>query len=148
MKSILTSYSPKLTPSHGLIMETKQHLAAALGRVDGFRFDQMSVEDMELKISISEDLLKVLDVLEPGLSKSRGITLLDMAECKIRLIFTKYKSSAIEMYDELVKVEKELREAHDILQLEDENAIEGNVAKKARVDLSQLHQHLINLKKK
>ena len=34
MKSILTKYTSQLTPSHGLLLETKQHLAAALGRVE------------------------------------------------------------------------------------------------------------------
>jgi len=56
MKMILSSYSPKLTENHGLILETKQHLAAALGRVDGYRYDQMTQEDMDLKIKISQDL--------------------------------------------------------------------------------------------
>ena len=87
----MTKYSSQLTPSHGLLLETKQHLAAALGRVEDYRYDQLSLEDLQLKISISQDLLNILNVLEPGMSKSRGITLLDMAECKARLIMTKHR---------------------------------------------------------
>ena len=34
MKRILAQHSPGLSPDHGLLLETKQHLAAALGRVE------------------------------------------------------------------------------------------------------------------
>ena len=34
MKRILAHHSPGLSPDHGLLLETKQHLAAALGRVE------------------------------------------------------------------------------------------------------------------
>ena len=50
------------------------------------------------------------------------------------------------MHKELLKVEKELSEANEILQLEDENAIEGNVAKKCKNDLYQIRQCISNLK--
>ena len=46
MKTLLSEYSSKLTSKHGLIVELKQHLAAALGRVDGYRYDQLSIEDI------------------------------------------------------------------------------------------------------
>ena len=147
MKMILSSYSPKLTESHGLILETKQHLAAALGRVDGYRYDQMSQEDMDLKISISQDLFRALNILEPGLSKSRGITLLDLAECQARDIF-RNENDAMTILDNLVVVEEILAESYNILKYEDEKAIEGNVAKKAKSDLHQLRQHIASLKLK
>ena len=144
---ILSSYSPKLTESHGLILETKQHLAAALGRVDGYRYDQLSQEDMDLKISISQDLFRVLNVLEPGLSKSRGITLLDLADCQARDIF-RNESDEMTILDNLVVVEEILSESYTILKYEDEKSIEGNVAKKAKTDLLQLRQHIASLKLK
>ena len=147
MKMILSSYSPKLTENHGLILETKQHLAAALGRVDGYRYDQMTQEDMDLKIKISQDLFRVLNVLEPGLSKSRGITLLDLAECQARDIF-RNETDAMTILDNLVVVEEILAESYNILKYEDEKAIEGNVAKKAKTDLHQLRQHIASLKSK
>ena len=147
MKMILSSYSPKLTEHHGLILETKQHLAAALGRVDGYRYDQLSQEDMDLKISISQDLFRVLNVLEPGLSKSRGITLLDLADCQARDIF-RNESDEMTILDNLVVVEEILSESYTILKYEDEKSIEGNVAKKAKTDLLQLRQHIASLKLK
>ena len=148
MKTLLSEYSSKLTSKHGLIVELKQHLAAALGRVDGYRYDQLSIEDIQLKINISYDILEVLDILEPGCSKSRGITLLDLAECKARLILQHPEIEESETYKKLLNLEKELSEAYNILQYEDEEAIEGNVAKKAKFELGQLRQHIFHLKKK
>ena len=146
MKAILKEYRSRLSASHGLILETEQHLAAALGRVDGYRFDQISDEDIDLKIEVSEHLLTALNILEPGLSKSRGITLLDMAECKARKVLNTKSDKATKL-KQLQKVEQQLSEACDILGYEDEKAIEGNVAKKAKSDLFQLQQHLKSLKK-
>jgi len=146
MKSILREQRGTVSPDHGLILEVEQHLAAALGRVDGHRFDQISDEDLQLKIDISQHLMKVLNVLEPGLSKSRGITLLDMAECKARLILKSKDQDDAAKYTRLLKVEEELAEAWSILKYEDEKAIEGNVSKKAQADLKQLRHHLNILK--
>ena len=101
-----------------------------------------------MKINISYDLLEVLDILEPGCSKSRGITLLDLAECKARSILQHPENEEMETYKKLLNLEEELSEAHNILQYEDEEAIEGNVAKKAKFELGQLRQHIFNLKKK
>jgi len=146
MKDILRKHSDSLSPCHALIMETKQHLAAALGRVDGYRLDQLSEQDTDLKISISYDLLRTLDVLEPGMSKSRGITLLDLAEVRIRKILRNNNLQLV--YNQLLEVEKELSEANDILKYEDEKALEGNVAKKARLDLVEIRNYLQSLKQR
>ena len=124
----------------------------------GYRYDQLSDEDLQLKVDISRDLLRVLGLLEPGCSKSRGITvsrnifpepiryflaqLLDLAECEARAVLRRRGG-----LEELARVETILEEAHDILQYEDESAIEGNVAKKARIDLAQLRQHIASLKR-
>jgi len=145
MKDILRKHSASLSPNHALIMETKQHLAAALGRVDGYRVDQLSEQDLDLKISISYDLLRLLDVLEPGISKSRGITLLDLAEARVRKIL-KTESNFQLVADQLAEVELELAEADNILQYEDEKALEGNVAKKARLDLADIRKYLQSLR--
>lgn len=145
MKAVLGRHSSELSSSHALIMETKQHLAAALGRVDGYRLDQLGQQDLQLKISISYDLLKVLDVLEPGLSKSRGITLLDLSEVRVRQILRSDLTDR-QLVEQLGQVEKELSEAHEILRHEDEKAVEGNVAKKARMDLAEIRKYLQTLK--
>ena len=145
MKDILRRHSSSLSPGHALIMETKQHLAAALGRVAGYRLDQLGQQDLQLKISISYDLLKVLDVLEPGLSKSRGITLLDLSEVRVRQILRSDLTDR-QLVEQLGQVEKELSEAHEILRHEDEKAVEGNVAKKARMDLAEIRKYLQTLK--
>ena len=50
--------------------------------------------------------------------------------------------------DNLVVVEEILAESYNILKYEDEKAIEGNVAKKAKSDLYQLRQQIAHLKSK
>ena len=144
MKEMLSHYTPSLHPHHALLTETKQHLAAALGRAEGYRWDQLSEADLNLKIVISEELLKLCSILEPGLSKCRGITLLDLAEARGRLLHKTKSGSGL--LAGLQKVEKEAEEADKILKLEDEGSIEGNVAKMAREQLAQVRMAVRALK--
>ena len=144
MKELLSSHQPSLHPHHALLTETKQHLAAALGRADGYRWDQLSESDLKLKIAISEELLQLCDILEPGLSKCRGITLLDLAEARGRLLYKTRSGSGL--LEGLQQVEKEAEEAHTILKLEDEASIEGNVAKMAREQIAQVRMAVRALK--
>ena len=53
-----------------------------------------------------------------------------------------------ELVSGLECVERELEEAHCILRLEDEQSIEGNVAKQARVQLVEVRQALVGLRTK
>ena len=136
MKELLTHHQHSLHPHHALLTETKQHLAAALGRAEGHRWDQLSESDLKLKIEISEELLQICNILEPGLSKCRGITLLDLAEARGRLLHK--TKSGLGLLKGLQQVEKEAEEADTILKLEDEASIEGNVAKMAREQIAQV----------
>ena len=147
MKEVQRIYAAGLSPNHALVMEINQHLAAALGRVDGYRLDQLEEQDLDLKISISYHLLKILDVLEPGISKSRGITLLDLSEVRVRRILRSNLKHS-QLVTKLTEVEKELTEANEILEYEDEKAMEGNVAKKARLELAEIRKYLLTLKQR
>ena len=135
---------PLSTLCHALLTETKQHLAAALGRAEGYRWDQISESDLRLKIAISEELLQLCNILEPGLSKCRGITLLDLAEARGRLLHKTKSGSGL--LEGLLQVEKEAEEADTILKLEDEASIEGNVAKMAREQIAQVRMAVRALK--
>ena len=84
-------------------------------------------------------------MLEPGLSKSRGITLLDLADCRARLALAGQSGS--DQLAVLQRAELELTEADQVLSLEDETALEGNVARQARTQLVQLRAHIAGLKK-
>ena len=116
-----------------MLTELRQHMAAALGRADGWRWDQVGEQEARLKVEVSEELLGVCGVLEPGLSKCRGITLMDLAEARGRLIHLTEEGPAL--LRGLQVVERELEEADTILRLEDETSIEGGVARIARQQL-------------
>ncbi|XP_023319622.1 protein msta isoform X2 [Eurytemora carolleeae] len=137
MQEILFKYSDILHPNHALLAETKQHLAAAIGRVPGYRYEQLDLDTLRLKVDISTDLLDILSILEPGISKSRGITLLDLTEAKSRLL-RRECSSENDLRIGFKQIEQMLEESNTILSYEDEGAIEGNVAKLARTQLETI----------
>jgi len=147
LREILYKYSDILHPNHALLTETRQHLAAALGRVPGYLYDQLDQKQLSVKVEISEHLLEVINVLEPGISKSKGITLLDLTEAKSRLIRMTCKN-ARDHIKELRKIEQMLEECNGILSYEDEKAIEGNVAKNARTQLCNIRMFLADMRRK
>ena len=168
LKNVLDTFSPRLHQNHALLTETRQHLAAAIGRVDGYRFDQITLQDLLLKKvgrrhlddllnfsiclliqEVSLSLLSVCDILEPGLSKARGVTLMDLGETLVRISNIRYNGKEVDMAGHLKNLreaEQRVAEAVDILKFEDEMAIEGKVAKQARTQLEDLRAYQNYLK--
>jgi len=139
--NILNTYSGLVHENHAMLLEARQHLSAAIGRAPGYRYDQISAEYLELKVTASQKLLEVISVLEPGISKSKGITLLELTEAKSRLLLLNCKDES-RLAKEFLKIEQMLAECCEILKYEDEEAIEGNVAKEARIQYSKIRSYM------
>ena len=52
------------------------------GRVEGYLLNDLSEKDMDRKVECCRDLLKILDLLDPGVSRLRGNTF-QMIFCKV-----------------------------------------------------------------
>ena len=59
MKAMLSFYAPSLHPHHALLTETKQHLAAALDRAEGYWWGRPQLEDCHQRGAVEV-------VLHPG----------------------------------------------------------------------------------
>jgi len=145
--NIINDYSGLVHENHALLLEARQHLSAAIGRAPGYRYDQISEKHLQLKVTVSQKLLEIISVLEPGISKSRGITLLELTEAKSRLLLLNCKDES-ELFREFSKIKEMLEECCEILQFEDEKAIEGNVAKEARTQYAKIRSYLGSLQGK
>ena len=51
------------------VMTLKKYIADSYGSLEGYKFHQLSLEQLELKIKYSEEFLRVIGMVDPGLTK-------------------------------------------------------------------------------
>ena len=78
LKSLIKFYSTRLHRNHTLLVELKQFLVSALGRVPGHTMEELGEADLRLKLLLCQQLLSVLDLVSPGLSLGRGLILFEL----------------------------------------------------------------------
>ena len=71
LENLLQKYSGSvLHPNHYLLIRTVHSLTQLYGRIK--KLDDLEMAELKQKKSHCEHLLKVIDVIEPGLSRIRG----------------------------------------------------------------------------
>lgn len=65
-------YHSYLHPNHGYLISLKYDLSQLYGRAAEYTFDEMPDLLMERKIELCRHLLRVADIVEPGLTRLRG----------------------------------------------------------------------------
>jgi hypothetical protein len=74
----LKRYANVLHPNHYLILSAKHSLCQLVGRSDGFIINELDLTQLQMKEQYCRDILNVVDVLEPGASRIRGIISYEM----------------------------------------------------------------------
>ena len=69
----LKRYANVLHQNHYLILSAKHSLCQLIGRSDGFIINKLDISQLQRKEEYCRDLLNVVNVLEPGASRLRGI---------------------------------------------------------------------------
>ncbi|XP_026322736.1 SET domain-containing protein SmydA-8-like [Hyposmocoma kahamanoa] len=77
-ESFLHKYRNVLYPSHYLCLSAKHSLSQLYGKVENYMIHEMPEQELNRKIEICKDLMKVFDVIEPGYSRLRGVTLYEL----------------------------------------------------------------------
>ena len=93
LKSLIKFYSTRLHRNHTLLVELKQFLVSALGRVPGHTMEELGEADLRLKLLLCQQLLSVLDLVSPGLSLGRGLILFELHSVLVMIANTDYASS-------------------------------------------------------
>lgn len=74
----LKRYANVLHPNHYLILSAKHSLCQLVGRSDGFIINELDLTQLQKKEQYCRDLLNVVNVLEPGNSRIRGIIMYEL----------------------------------------------------------------------
>ncbi|KAG8322789.1 hypothetical protein J6590_015780 [Homalodisca vitripennis] len=134
-------YSGILHRNHYLILGLKYTLSQLYGKSAGYLIHQMTEAMLERKKQVCEDILQMFDVLEPGLTRTRGLTMYELhAPIMVLTIqrFENHKISKGDLCRSLRRVAAYLRDCCKILKFESDKSQEGSIKKAAQDALVQL----------
>ncbi|KAE8741891.1 hypothetical protein FOCC_FOCC012543, partial [Frankliniella occidentalis] len=135
LEGFLVKHAARLHPNHFLLLGAKHSLSQVYGKVQGYLIHQLPDALLERKLTICRDILSIFDLLEPGVSRLRGITLYEMHAPIMILTTRQFEANAISRKDlrtRLREVASCLEQAAHILCLEPESSSEGAVGRAAQ----------------
>nr|XP_036677093.1 SET domain-containing protein SmydA-8 [Drosophila suzukii] len=128
LENFLLRYRDILRPNHYLLLSAKYSLCQIYGRIDGYLLPQMSPEDIARKESYCREFLEIIDVLDPGLTRLRGLIMYELHAPVMVLAQMAIQNGQIsrqEFQRRLKEVVKLLQVSRDILCLEPEGSTEN-----------------------
>ncbi|XP_026285722.1 SET domain-containing protein SmydA-8 isoform X2 [Frankliniella occidentalis] len=143
LEGFLVKHAARLHPNHFLLLGAKHSLSQVYGKVQGYLIHQLPDALLERKLTICRDILSIFDLLEPGVSRLRGITLYEMHAPIMILTTRQFEANAISRKDlrtRLREVASCLEQAAHILCLEPESSSEGAVGRAAQDALQRVRQ--------
>lgn len=140
-ETIFRKYRSVLHPKHAYMTILRSALSQLYGKVDGYSLEDLPDLLLERKTEMCQQLLEVLDVIEPGHSRIRGVTLYEMHGPLMVLARHMYQNDVIDKDT----FKRKLREAIDtlgqaveILKNEPESQPEGQLGIMAKTAHQQL----------
>ncbi|KAJ8953591.1 hypothetical protein NQ318_003014 [Aromia moschata] len=140
-ETIYKRYKSVLHPKNAYMSILRSSLVQLYGRADGYELDDLPDILLERKVELCMQLLEVLNVIEPGRSRIRGLTLYELHGPLMMLARHQYQNDVIskeEFRHQLQKAIDTLLESVDILKQEPESLPEGQLAVMAMAAHKQL----------
>ncbi|XP_068158972.1 SET domain-containing protein SmydA-8 isoform X1 [Drosophila tropicalis] len=134
LENFLIRYRDVLRPNHYLLLSAKYSLCQIYGRIEGYLLPQMQPEDIARKERYCREFLAIIDVLEPGLTRLRGLIMYELhAPIMIlaQIAIQKGQISAKEFQCRIKEVIKLLQQSRDILKLEPQGSNEHEMGSAA-----------------
>lgn len=128
-------YRNVLHKNHYLCLGAKHSLCQLYGRYEGYLIQHLPLDKLKVKEDYCRDLLEVVDVLEPGYSRLRGVIMYELhAPIMIQTtrLFEDKKITVHEFKKRLREVMKLLKDSEKILGYEPEGSAEFTMALGAR----------------
>ncbi|XP_017880186.1 SET domain-containing protein SmydA-8-like [Ceratina calcarata] len=147
LESLTTKLLKSFHPNHFLMLALKQKLLAAYRR-------EVSTPNPRKKIlrkmlNACKDMHDVLEIVEPGISRLKGIMLYEMHLPLVLLANRSYSANEIsptELASRLEEAGGLLKKSLTMLLLEPADTPEGKLAKRALQELKGLNQNIIDVK--
>ncbi|XP_049876356.1 SET domain-containing protein SmydA-8-like isoform X2 [Pectinophora gossypiella] len=140
-ENFLHKYRNVLHSSHYLCLSAKHSLSQLYGKVENYMIHEMPESELHRKIDICRDLMKVFDVIEPGYSRLRGVTLYELHAPLMILTTRDFEKKAISkenLRSRLKEIVSYLSQSALILGFEPVNSSEGLMATAAKDALKKI----------
>lgn len=129
-EALLYRYRNVLHPNHYHCIGVKHSLSQLYGKIDGYMIQELSVTLLERKIQLCREILSIFDVIEPGLSRLRGMTLYELHAPIMILATRDFQAKIIskpQLRDRLSEILRCLKDSANILSFEPENSAEATM---------------------
>ncbi|XP_055386362.1 SET domain-containing protein SmydA-8 isoform X2 [Condylostylus longicornis] len=141
-------FSNTLSPLHFIQTSLRQSLIEMYGRVEGYEMNKLTTEQIKYKENLCRQVIEVIKIFEPGLSRSKAILLYELHIPVVLLAktyFCEKKISIDEFKNKLQEAVGYLYECHNILQNEDPISHEGSLSRISQQALKELRESLEEL---
>lgn len=144
-EQVFRKYQGVFHPGHYVLTGLRQNLIELYGRVEGYELEELSDKLLEHKMEMCQSVLKMLNVLYPGKTRTRAMLLYDLHAPIVISAKMSYATGVIQD-DELKKKLQEaitlLEESTAILEWEDVDSVEYTIAQIGKQSLSQLRESI------
>lgn len=143
-ETLYKKYKSVLHPKNAYMTILRSGLIQLYGKAEGYTLEDLPDIILERKVELCYQLLEVLDVIEPGNSRIRGVTLYELHGPLMVLARHRYQNDVItkeKFKQELRKVIDLLGEAVRILKQEPVSLPEGQLAVVAAQGYEQLNEN-------
>lgn len=147
-ETVMKKYRSVLHPRHAFMTMLRHSLTQMYGRVDEYLLDDLPLVVLEHKVDMCRLLLQVLDVVEPGYSRIRGMTLYELHAPLLFLAKDQWNAGTIDqagLKSKMTEALVILKEAATILCLEPSDTPEGQIGIVAKQSVEQLEQSIKEL---
>ncbi|XP_044760063.1 SET domain-containing protein SmydA-8-like isoform X2 [Coccinella septempunctata] len=141
LEFFLKKYRNVLHPNHYICLGVKLSLSQLYGKIDGYLIYELTDKQLSRKIEICKEIMQTFDVIEPGLTKLRGVTLYELHAPLMVLLTREFERGFLTKDDiksRLREVVSCLIDARNILELEPKISTEGAMGVAAQEALLQI----------
>lgn len=149
LEQSILKYSEILNPKHSFVIELKQNVAAILREIAVNNLSHPPKKVLKRKLELCEEILPILQSLQPGISRMTGIALYESHVPLVQLAHRNYESKEIkcdELLKNLIKAELWLKESISMLIYEHPTTPEGKLGKRGMSELKELRETIKGVK--
>lgn len=147
-EAVMRKYRSVLHPRHAFHTILRHSLSQMYGRIEEYLLDDLPDVVLEHKVDMCRMLLQVLDVIEPGYSRIRGMTLYELHAPLLFIAKTQWNAGVLAeaaLKSRMIEAATALKEAATILTLEPPDTPEGQIGIVAKESLVQLERSINDL---
>ncbi|XP_017049346.1 SET domain-containing protein SmydA-8 [Drosophila ficusphila] len=148
LELLLAKLSRLLHRNHYLMLDLKQNIASILRQILQNITHRPNRKVYERKIRLCQEILLVLKVVAPGISRLKAIALYELANTQAELarkLFSEQEHSANDLLAELGQVEVMMRESLRMLLFEPLATPEGQLSRTMLRELKELQDDIKNI---